>query len=177
MFLRSCAADVAGTPAGKWREVTSGPFRQDSLGSLKQYYLGERGQRVGSPVESTLLWDGVPGHRFLHSRGRRFYDLAFVYGTSDFAYRDLEGEDPEPFLRRGKHVSLPFSHSWTAQPAGVEPEAYLEGVSAGTRDGAPARFRVEETHQVLCGLIGWGRVNRTRYVQILWIPIPIGSAD
>ena len=39
-----------------------------------------------------------------------------------------------------------------------------------------ARYDIREGNAVLLGALGWGRVNRTRYIQILWIPIPVGTA-
>ena len=39
------------------------------------------------------------------------------------------------------------------------------------------RFNVKDGTCTLFGLIGWGRVNRRRYIQLLWIPIPVGSAE
>ena len=38
------------------------------------------------------------------------------------------------------------------------------------------RYDVRDGNIVLLGIYGWGRVNRTRYIQILWIPIPVGTA-
>jgi len=38
------------------------------------------------------------------------------------------------------------------------------------------RYDVREGNSVLLGLVGWGRVNRRRYAQVLWIPVPIGPA-
>jgi len=43
-------------------------------------------------------------------------------------------------------------------------------------DPAKVKYQVREGSFLLFGLVGWGRVNHTRYLQLLWIPIPIGSA-
>ena len=37
------------------------------------------------------------------------------------------------------------------------------------------RYEWKEGFQVLGGLLAWGRVNRKRYIQVLWIPIPVGN--
>ncbi|MHC5034150.1 MAG: hypothetical protein ACYTFZ_03850 [Planctomycetota bacterium] len=37
------------------------------------------------------------------------------------------------------------------------------------------RYEVKDGTILLLGTIGWGRVNRKRYIQILWIPIPVGD--
>jgi hypothetical protein len=44
-------------------------------------------------------------------------------------------------------------------------------------DLADAKFDLRDGTAILCGLIGWGRVNHKRYIQIAWIPIPVGRAD
>lgn len=41
----------------------------------------------------------------------------------------------------------------------------------------PVLYNVKDGTSLLFGLLGWGRVNRTRYLQILWIPVPVGQAE
>jgi hypothetical protein len=38
------------------------------------------------------------------------------------------------------------------------------------------RYDVRDGTILLLGLVGWGRVNHWRYVQIFWIPVPLGRA-
>jgi hypothetical protein len=52
----------------------------------------------------------------------------------------------------------------------------LHAVTNPRRPLSEARYDVREGNILLLGLLGWGRVNRTRYLQLLWIPVPIGSA-
>ena len=47
----------------------------------------------------------------------------------------------------------------------VDPEVGLDEVKYELKDGT----------SILMGLFGWGRVNHSRYLQLLWIPIPIGT--
>ena len=47
----------------------------------------------------------------------------------------------------------------------VDPEVGLDEVKYELKDGT----------SILMGLFGWGRVNHRRYLQLLWIPIPIGE--
>lgn len=61
---------------------------------------------------------------------------------------------------------------WPAAPTGqpavlaaTHPGVDLADVPCVLRDGTA----------VLGGLIGWGRVNRVRYIQALWLPVPMGS--
>jgi len=44
-------------------------------------------------------------------------------------------------------------------------------------DPAKLKYLVRDGSILLLGLVGWGRVNHTRYLQLLWIPIPIGRAS
>jgi len=43
-------------------------------------------------------------------------------------------------------------------------------------DPAKVKYVVRDGSFLLFGLVGWGRVNHTRYLQLLWIPIPLGPA-
>jgi hypothetical protein len=40
-----------------------------------------------------------------------------------------------------------------------------------------AQFVLKDGSLLLLGVIGWGRVNHKRYIQILWIPIPVGTVE
>jgi hypothetical protein len=51
----------------------------------------------------------------------------------------------------------------------------LRVFSDGALSPSRARYDLRDGTVSLLGLIGWGRVNRTRYLQLLWIPIPIGK--
>ncbi len=53
----------------------------------------------------------------------------------------------------------------TIRPA-LRPGARLADVPYTLRDGTT----------IAGGLVGWGRVNRVRYIQALWLPIPRGGA-
>ena len=41
---------------------------------------------------------------------------------------------------------------------------------------AEARYNLRDGTALLMGAVAWGRVNRRRYTQILWIPIAVGDA-
>ncbi len=43
-------------------------------------------------------------------------------------------------------------------------------------DPAKVKYLVRDGTTLLFGLIGWGRVNHERYIQLLWIPIAVGKA-
>ena len=39
------------------------------------------------------------------------------------------------------------------------------------------RYDLKDGTILLFGILGWGRVNRKRYIQFLWIPIPVGQVQ
>jgi hypothetical protein len=123
-----------------------------------------------------LLWDGIPGHRFLYYKGAG--GAAFPPFAADAEAEvccfDSGSSHPIPIHRGGIFLSPPYSCIWSTRPAGLPLEDFLRGTVARENDGDPGSYRVEETHILLCGLFCWGRVNRTRYIQVLWIPIPVG---
>lgn len=49
----------------------------------------------------------------------------------------------------------------------VDPEVSLDDIEYELKDGT----------SILMGAFGWGRVNHRRYLQFLWIPIPIGTVE
>jgi len=38
-----------------------------------------------------------------------------------------------------------------------------------------ARYQLKDGNILLLGIVGWGRVNHHRYLQLLWIPIDLGT--
>lgn len=39
------------------------------------------------------------------------------------------------------------------------------------------RYELKDENILFLGIAGWGRVNRRRYLQLLWIPIDLGSVE
>ncbi len=39
------------------------------------------------------------------------------------------------------------------------------------------RYQLKDGTCLLLGILGWGRVNHKRYIQLLWIPISVGQVD
>ncbi len=37
------------------------------------------------------------------------------------------------------------------------------------------RYDLRDAHLVMLGLFGWGRVNHRRYIQLLWLPVPVST--
>jgi hypothetical protein len=50
----------------------------------------------------------------------------------------------------------------------------LRDRSVGLSD---VRYALKDGTVLLLGAVAWGRVNRKRYIQILWIPIPVGKVE
>jgi hypothetical protein len=60
-------------------------------------------------------------------------------------------------------------------PVGKDGSRGLQGLADSRTPLEAARYDLRDAHVALFGLIGWGRVNRRRYVQLLWIPIPVST--
>jgi len=69
---------------------------------------------------------------------------------------------------------------WTrvrlVRPVDSAGDAGFHAVAFTKRPLADARYDLRYGNILLLGLLCWGRVNRTRYIQLLWIPIPVGNA-
>jgi hypothetical protein len=50
----------------------------------------------------------------------------------------------------------------------------LNTIAYSKRSLSEAQYDARDGSIVLLGALGWGRVNRRRYLQILWLPIPVG---
>ncbi|MFW6161504.1 MAG: hypothetical protein ACODAJ_01975 [Planctomycetota bacterium] len=63
---------------------------------------------------------------------------------------------------------------WPAAPMGQP--TILAATHPGV-DLADVRYVLRDGTVLLGGLVGWGRVNRVRYLQALWLPIPVGRIE
>ena len=52
----------------------------------------------------------------------------------------------------------------------------LDALAYSKQPVSEALYDIRDGTSLLLGAVAWGRVNRTRYLQILWIPIPVGRA-
>jgi len=62
-------------------------------------------------------------------------------------------------------------------PVGDDATRGLIAVSDPTVDFDTIKYDCKDGTTLLMGIIGWGRVNRRRYFQFLWIPIPVGTVE
>ncbi|MFW6161503.1 MAG: hypothetical protein ACODAJ_01970 [Planctomycetota bacterium] len=51
----------------------------------------------------------------------------------------------------------------------------LDTIAYTKRPLSDVRYDLRDGSILFLGLLGWGRVNRIRYLQVLWIPIAIGT--
>ena len=86
--------------------------------------------------------------------------------------------------KRVKHMSgfmVLFGLLWFSEcaldPVDDAGERGLAVVADGSVDLAEAQYKYRKGHSLLWGVVAWGRVNHNRYLQLLWIPIPLGRAD
>ena len=62
-------------------------------------------------------------------------------------------------------------------PVSEEGKSGLYAIADSTIDLSEVRYNIKDGNVILWGLFGWGRVNYKRYIQILWIPIPLGRIE
>jgi len=60
---------------------------------------------------------------------------------------------------------------WPASPSGKPTIRAAVHLGAALAD---VPYILKDGTTILGGLVGWGRVNHVRYVQALWLPIPVG---
>jgi len=90
----------------------------------------------------------------LASGNRVAASMATIYGT--------------PLGYHRKRLVLPVENT---QPAENSHTMLLGG-----GDNQPL-YNLKDGTVILGGLAGWGRVNHKKYIQILWIPIPVGKVE
>ncbi|NQT52192.1 hypothetical protein HQ576_09090 [bacterium] len=61
-------------------------------------------------------------------------------------------------------------------PVDADGKAGLHALADPKKDVYDVRYDLRDGRTLLFGLLGWGRVNRRHYLQLLWIPIPLGKA-
>jgi len=72
---------------------------------------------------------------------------------------------------------LTWVHHGDVRPVGKNGKTSLHTVAGANVDIDRVPYRVQSGSFLLGGIFGWGRVNRKRYIQILWIPIQVGDAE
>lgn len=101
-------------------------------------------------------------------------DFLFTGETAN-AYDYMSGER---LAARQSTVILGWGIGYTRIKDVTPLDAYgNEGLPAMGREyaAAPLHYNVRDGTSLLFGAVGWGRVNRWRYMQILWIPIRMGE--
>ena len=63
------------------------------------------------------------------------------------------------------------------RPVNVMGDGGLRIVVDPARPIADTRYEVKDNSILLLGLFGWGRANDKWYIQVLWVPIPVGTVS
>jgi len=61
-------------------------------------------------------------------------------------------------------------------PVDMDGRPGVHPLASPKADPEKIKYEVRDGNIILLGILGWGRVNHKRYLQLLWIPIPIGRA-
>lgn len=72
---------------------------------------------------------------------------------------------------------LGYVNTRRVMPVDAEGKEGLHALSDASVDLSSARYSMKKGTTILAGVLGWGQVNRKRYLQILWIPIPTGDVE
>ena len=101
------------------------------------------------------------------------YPLIWPWWSEWFTIYNLgNGEEQQQMMKHG----LSFLTILGGYARIVSPEIKKKGfpiVPSSYGD----RYNVKTAYHLLLGICAFGRVNHRRYMQFLWIPIPLGAAD
>ena len=172
-FTGEGACEVDMGPAKGHVTHDKGPTLMSGKGALKVLPGTARSERV----------------RYLRSNGekRKLYDLGrrFDWGLLGGAwlYIRLDGNTytwPEghwfsSYVLRGVSWPVLWSHSRGLYPRAPEGQRPTFPGMKPEHDPSRSQYDFTESHRFLLGLFGWGHHNYSRYVQVLWIPIPTGE--
>lgn len=146
----------------KWRRLLPG----NAHGDLLLYVPGHpEARRVyGSENE----WGGgfLLGDQILRGQSIDFYDVATRERVAAKRQRFVLG-------LFGFYVWMTRRSVTPVSRFGVPSVDRLKDPSVAFSD---VRYRLKRGQFFLTGLVGWRRVNRRRYIQLLWIPIPVAKA-
>jgi len=118
----------------------------------------------------------------IHKHNRQFYasedewDALIVWHERSDAY-DVATRERLASHRTDEFIGLGLG--WTrvrdVVPVTRYGEAGLHALASPSVAPDQVLYQVRDGNIVLLGIFGWGRVNRWRYVQVLWIPIPVAK--
>lgn len=147
------------------------------------------GRRItGADMYRLHEWVLDPPLRWLISGPNGIRDIYIVefsgpHGSFERAY-DIESRellacrDSEPAaMLIFSLLGLLFHAEQTVLPVGPDGESGLEALLSANVSTSDVHYEWKEGWHFLAGVVGGGRVNRTQYFQLLWIPIPIGEVE
>ena len=142
--------------------------------------------------EMNLLWSlFVPGRQdgrwlFFHPKrpeGRRFLATErewgwLLFGTDSANAYDVASGRLVAAQRTNEvgGLGLGWMRVRRILPVGRSDIPGLDGAVSPNLPLENLRYDLRDANILLLGLVGWGRVNHTRYIQLLWVPIPVGQA-
>jgi len=74
-------------------------------------------------------------------------------------------------------LGLGWTRTRQVRPVDRLGDAGLGPLVSTRTDLAKVRYQLRDANILLLGALGWGRVNHRRYIQVLWIPIPVATVE
>jgi len=157
------------------------------LGSipLEPAYGMEIRAKFNNPLNLAVL--GESEREYLYTKpqsdgGRSVYAI-----NRESCYVFLGGEQADGYdVATGRRVAaqkqtvalsyLLYTRFRLAKPVDEAGKRGLHAIADPAVDLDEVDYDLRDVTTIACGLFGWGRVNRKRYIQILWIPIQVGDA-
>ena len=132
----------------------------------------------GSQDFHWIAWDEVEGHRVLYVVEQHSNEATLAVGESwsrTDVYDAATGERLASWGRGGYTVLLVFAEEYVVKPAEIKGVSAVRKLMSREIESGALEHEVREGSILALGVVGWGRSNHRRYLQLLWIPIPIGS--
>ena len=109
--------------------------------------------------------------------GLGLYVGDFVHAWRQLTLADVATQEPVA-VRRVEVIGTALGYVRTREvwPAAANGKPSIRAALHPGKPLSDVRYGVRDGTTLAGGLIGWGRVNHTRYVQVLWLPIPLGPA-
>lgn len=120
---------------------------------------------------------GQPWRQFVATEGG--WGLGLWVGDLAVGWRHASARALDSLARvaasRQEFVLAPFGYVRCSRvlPVGVDARPGIHALAHPRMELADVRYDVRDGTILLGGILGWGRVNHRRYVQVFWLPIPL----
>ena len=170
--LREAVARVTTRRRGRGKEW-------DEVGEGLLHKVTEAPPRgPGSQNFHWIAWDEVEGHRVLYVVEQHSNEASLLVGESwsrTDVYDADTGERLASWGRGGYTVLLVFAQGYLVKPAEIDGISAVRRLMSREIESVALEHEVREGSILALGVVGWGRSNHRRYLQLLWVPIPTGS--